>query len=196
MALIDTPGLATSDTYATLAEANAWNAQYVVLHPADPWATATDPTKEAALKLARTFMDAWPLSWTGAAVDAVQALRWPRSGMLTRNGFAVPTAGATSIPVDLKNAQAEFARQLLSADRTADNSLINKSIVGLTAGSVSLNFAELKMDNSLLVARSVRALNALMAQMPDAVRALLVPSWLLPDSEDERLGQFVFENFS
>jgi hypothetical protein len=51
----------------------------------------------------------------------VQALVFPRSGLLTRNGFTLPSSGATSIAIDLKNAQCEWAGQIGAADLVSDN---------------------------------------------------------------------------
>jgi len=194
MPLIETPGSATADTYATLVEANAWNAIYVSMHSTDPWATAVDATKENALRWAAKFLDAYYRAWSGSAVDGVQALGWPRSGMLSRNGFAVPTSGASSIPADLKNAQSEYARQLLSADKTADNAVINQGLTSLGAGSVSLGWADQSQENSLLVTRSVKELNALAAMWPDAVKALIPSGWLKLDPEDPSVRRsLIFE---
>jgi hypothetical protein len=83
--------------------------------PALKWfTTADDATKEAALRAACRELDQ-DFDWTGSAVDDVQALCWPRAGMTSRNGFAIPTSGPSSIPVQLKNAQCEFALQLGAA---------------------------------------------------------------------------------
>ncbi len=191
MALITTPGSEFADSYATLAELDEYNNDR--LH-SSTWSAAVEATKEAAARWATLLLDANPRAWTGAAVDAVQALGWPRSGMLTRNGFEIPTSGADSIPRDLKRAQAEFARQLIASDRTTDNAIVNQGITKLKAGSVELSFADLNTENSLLVARSIREMNALAAVLPDAVKFLLVPSWLLPDAEDARnASTFLFE---
>jgi len=113
--------------------------------------------------------------------------------MFNRNGFEIPTTGAASIPRELKNAQIELAFQLSVADLTANNSIINQGITSIKAGSVSLSFADLNAENSLLVARSIRELNALMAVLPDAVKYLLVPSWLLDDPEDASSSTLIFE---
>lgn len=192
MALITTPGAADADSYATLAEATAYHASR--LHSSSWAALANDAVREAAMKWATRVLDAYPRCYTGAPVDDVQALGWPRSGMLNRNGFPIPTSGPSSIPKELKNAQIELAFQLSVADLTANNSVINQGITSIKAGSVAISFADLNAENSLLVARSIRELNALMAVLPDAVKYLLVPSWLLPDPEDaSEVNSLVFE---
>lgn len=175
MALVTTPGAANADSYATVAEATTYNAS----RPFSTAWTGADSVKEAALKEAARLLDA-AFAWTGAAVDAVQALTWPRSGMLTRNGFAIPL---TTIPQALKDAQSEFARQLLEADRTADDDAQKLNVAGVKAGSVEVKFKQLSGQAdpfAVLDAEAIRmgrAFDYLSRAVPDAVRMLLVPSW-------------------
>lgn len=178
MALVPTPGAADANTYASLAEFNAYAANRL---PALAWFTAaTDGQKEAALQAAARELDAC-FAWTGSAVDAVQALTWPRSGMLTRNGFAIAT---TAIPTELKNAQCEMALQLGAGDRLGDNSALEKGITSLKAGSVALTFSDVKSSQSssyeaadINIRRKQSDLNYVSPVIPDEVRRLLVPSW-------------------
>lgn len=187
MALDPTPGGKAADTYATLAEFNAYAAARL---PAVTWfATATDAQKEAALQAAARELDAC-FAWTGAAVDPAsddpaehQARTWPRSGMSSRNGFSIPTSGASSIPVDLKNAQCEFALQLGAADRLGDNDPLKKGITSIKAGSVALTFSDVQGQQATREAADVRIrqqqsdLNYASDVVPSEVRRLLVPSW-------------------
>lgn len=176
MALVTTPGAANADSYATIAEADAYNAS----RPFSSAWTGTDAAKEAALKQATRLLDA-SFAWTGAAVDGVQALMWPRSGMYSRTGYAI---APTVIPQALKDAQSEFARQLLEADRTADDDAQKLNIAEVKAGSVAVKFKSLMgslsdpygaLDAEVL--RQGRAFDYLSRFVPDAVRLLLVPSW-------------------
>lgn len=176
MALVITPGSATAESYATVAEFDAYWASRL---PAITWiATATEAQKEAALRAAARFLDAAP-DWTGEAVDDVQALAWPRSGMLTRNGFDIATSGAASITSPLKNAQCELAGQLGAGDLLSDNDAAKLGIASVKAGSVAVSFQNI--DNSslesvdLLIRRLTSEFNYLM--LPGEVRRLLVPSW-------------------
>lgn len=80
--------------------------------------------------------------------------------------LAVTVAGTdarvTWIPQDLKDAESEFAGQLLGGDRSLDNSVIVQGLTAVRAGSVSLNF---KQD--------------IMAQVvPDAVLNAMPQGWL------------------
>lgn len=183
MALNTTPGDASADSYASLTEFNTYAGNRL---PALSWfATATDPQKEAALRAACRELDS-DFSWTGAAVDNVQALCWPRSGMLNRNGFALST---TAIPVQLKNAQCEFALQLGAGDRLGDNDPLKKGIVGLKAGSVELKFSDAQSRKGLNyesadvdIRRQQSDLNYVSDVVPDEVRRLLVASWFNQNS--------------
>lgn len=178
MPLTPTPGSASADTYASLAEFNTYAAARL---PALTWFTAaTDAQKEAALRAAARELDAC-FTWTGTAVDEVQALTWPRNGMVTRNGFAIAT---TTIPTDLKNAQCEMALQLGASDRLGDNSAFKKGITSLKAGSVALTFSDVQgSQNSnregadIAIRRKQSDLNYVSDVVPDEVRRLLVPSW-------------------
>ena len=186
MALDTTPGGASADSYATVAEADTYATDKRV--PAVTWwTTATTAQKEAALRGSALLLDAM-FDWTGAAaVPSVQARAWPRSGMLTRNLFAIPTSGATSIPTDLKNAQIEFALQLGISDRIGDNDALRQGITSVRAGSVAVTFSDV-MQQTTREAADV-ALRKLMGDLqwaaravPDAVRYLLVESWYTQNS--------------
>jgi len=187
MALDTTVGGANANSYATLLEFNT----YLDNHPYGAEVKAkAELTKEQCLLLATTCLDGDPRAWTGAAATSTQGLTWPRTGMKNRNGYDI----AQDVnPVPLKNAQCEYARQLAVADRTKDNSIINKGIKRVKASSVEIEFSELSTENSELVARSVRELNALMAMMPDAVKLILVPSWLKTDVEDAQSSTLLFQ---
>ena len=78
--------------------------------------------------------------------------------MWYRNGYSVPT---TIIPVELQEACAEYARQLIAEDRAADSDIETKGITKIVAGPVELGFKD-------TVAAKV---------VPDAVVHLLVVDW-------------------
>lgn len=134
-----TSGSASANSYITLAEAD----QYNFNRPnTAAWTATSDPEKTAAILWATLLMDSLWI-WNGYPVDAVQALQWPRGAILKRNGWEyVPLAGAGSIPQELKNATAEYARQLLASDRTADSQIETMGITSLGAGPVRLTFKD------------------------------------------------------
>jgi len=188
MALDVTVAGPNANSYASVAEADTYNG--CRLH-VESWTNATPETKEAALKWARLLLDSDRCAWQGTPSTTTQALRWPRVGTTTRDG-AIIASGV--IPYDLKAAQSEYGRQLIDADRTEDNSVLMQGITEIKAGSVQLKFSEVKDENSDLVIRTQRRLNALAAIMPDAVKMLLPPTWLLEDEEDANNSQFIFES--
>jgi len=175
MALDVTVGGASADSYASLAEFTT----YVTNRPNAPtwFATATDATKEAALKFAAKLLDGM-FAWTGSAVDSVQARSWPRSGMFTRNGYDIAT---TTNPVDLKNAQCEWALRLGQSDIAADNDALKQGITSVKAGSVAVTFKTVDMTDAEAADVAVILQQSdffyLSKTVPDAVRFLLVPSW-------------------
>lgn len=171
--LVETPGGATSNTYATVAEANAYfNAR---LPLSKPWDEADDPT--AALAMAARILDALAQArrslivdksgdryyltaraWTGAPATTTQRMAWPRTGMYDANGNAI---ASNVIPQALKDAQCELAGQLIIADTTLDNDVIVQGITSVKAGSVAVTFKD-------MVERHV---------LPDAVWLLMPESW-------------------
>lgn len=194
MALITTPGAPDQNSYCTVAEADQYNASRPF---AASWAALTPEAKESALLYAALMLDA-NFVWTGAPtvvgvpLTADQALGWPRTGMLTRNGGPI---GTMAIPTELKMAQAEYARVLSSSDLTATNDVALQGITNVSAGSVSVSFNAKDMAEYL-------ALNSpqfayMSKNVPDAVRLLLVPSWYLAptaaDLTSATKAPFVFE---
>ncbi len=178
MPLVTTPGAAGADSYASVAEMDAYHDNHLY---ASAWTAMTSGEKVAGGVMATRLLDAMPRAWTGTAVDSTQALGWPRKSMQTRNGFAI---AVTMIPSELKNAEAELARQLKEENLLETDTVIAKGIKSLKAGPVALTFKE-TMERS----------DALLAMIPDAVIAMLVPSWLISladlAEDDERTGLVV-----
>lgn len=154
--LIATAGSSTANSYATVAEGDAYHDARLF---STDWTDASTATKTVALIMATRLLDAM-YEWKGyQTVPQTQALQWPRAGLLYRGDQAyVPN---DIIPADLKNATAEFARQLIVADRSADSDVETQGIKALSAGPISLTF---KDDVQAKV-------------MPDAVRNLLPQCW-------------------
>lgn len=190
-----TPGGASSNSYATMAEANLFFDQRLLIVP--PWVASGDAEARALITAAR-YLDAvaTPLTvfipptstggsrgyyltrpcWTGTAATATQRMAWPRLSMFDRNGNPIDPA---TIPRDLKDAQCEFAGQLLKTDRTLDNDVITQGITAVRAGSVSVNFKD-RIDPAV---------------WPQAVWNLLVQSWLTNETI-EYVESVIFESLS
>lgn len=108
----DGTGLANSNSYISLVDANA----YFVgkrLH-STAWTTALDATKEIALQQATLLLDS-EFTWTGTILktDPVQALAWPRTGAVDRYN----RARDSEVPQEVKYAVCELAHYLLDQDR-------------------------------------------------------------------------------
>ncbi|MEO1108267.1 MAG: DnaT-like ssDNA-binding protein [Pseudomonadota bacterium] len=99
MTLDSTVGGASADSYATLAEYQAYSTSM-------GWTlTALHVDQEAHLRRAAMVNDAG-FNWLGYRVTSDQARQWPRSVSVNVDGFAVPS---DSIPAAIKTAQMEMA---------------------------------------------------------------------------------------
>lgn len=154
--LVATAGAVNANSYLTSAEADTYHDSRL---SSDDWSGASANDKIIALIMATRILDAMYL-WEGyqTSDSDSQALRWPRFGLLHANQLEYVDSNV--IPQELKNAAAEFARQLIIEDRTLDDDLEAKKIRSFRAGPVSLTF------DSGISARVI----------PDAVRNLM-PSW-------------------
>jgi hypothetical protein len=189
MSLDTTVGGASANSFASVAEYKTyWGARLFNTVPL----AQTDPNIEVGLKWGCLLLSAC-FRWTGAAVDDVQALPWPRSGMLSLTGFAIPT---TVNPQQLKNAQCEWAGQLFSGDRTVDNAALKvigsqTQLTAIKAGPVSLSFGGQTFSNIESFDAYVRSLGSdfdyLSKIVPDGVRVLLVPTWYIHASIKRKL---------
>ena len=101
--------------------------------------TGTTPHRQVSGTSVLIFGDATSVpaingTWTITVIDAY-SFSIP---------LAVTTAGAgakfSTVPQDIKDAESEFAGQLLAGDRSQDNSVIIQGLNSVKAGSVSLGF--------------------------------------------------------
>jgi hypothetical protein len=169
-----TPGDPAANSYETYAEANAYFDARIPIVP--PWiASGNEAYLITATRLldnlSQPFKTFFPASggsaayyrvrrqWTGRPATATQRLAWPRIGMFDANNNPIDP---TVIPQDLKDAEAEFAGQLLGGDRSLDNSVIVQGLTSVKAGSVSLGFKQEIMPQVV----------------PDAVFNIMPQSWL------------------
>lgn len=113
MTLISTPGATDANSYASLAEAQAYVDTLSFVPP--EWTAATNAQKEGALIQATRWLDT--IRWKGVKSNRLQSLTWPRYGMVDRDGYVIYSP---AIPQILKDAQCEFAIRLIAEDRVAD----------------------------------------------------------------------------
>lgn len=154
--LVATPGAANANSFLTLSEAQAY---FETRFPEVSWSE-----DEASLIHSTRVMNT--VLWTGLATDSVQALTWPRVGMLTRNGHGIPS---NVIPQDLKDATAELTYWLERSDRFKESRAQAEGLQRLKAGKVELWFQEFDKWAASGFASGL---------IPSKILELLVPSWL------------------
>lgn len=102
--LEDGTGLATANSYGSVAEADTYFADRPTQNTT--WAAKSTAEKEEALILATSYLDAeYGADWIGRKQSLEQALDWPREDAVTRDGFSV----SSSVPTRLKRATFEAA---------------------------------------------------------------------------------------
>lgn len=150
MALVldNTVGGPNSNTYCNLAEADAYHSTRGFN---SKWTTASTEEKNAALVWATRQLDQEDFSGL-ATFRSNAALRWPRTGLVNREGLVIDPL---TIPQFIKNAVSEWALHLLSEDRTADEGGLTQ--YGGKVGPVS--------DPTMFVRKT----------MPSSVRDMLRP---------------------
>ena len=126
MPIVTTAGAADANSYASVAEADAYLA---VRGDTATWTALTPGEKEAKLQWAAIYLDT--LNFRGTRSTSTQALQWPRIGVWDRDGFEVD-----GIPQALKNAQSEMAFQLIANDWTQGLGPVSNET--LSVGAISL----------------------------------------------------------
>lgn len=132
-----TAGGAFSNSYATLAEGNAYHASRL---NSTAWTNATSANRTVALVMATRLLDSM-YEWAGYPsffLTQSQALCWPRYPVEDKS--RIRYVDSSLIPVELRDATAELARQLLISDRTIEGDVDAQGIKSLKAGSVAIEF--------------------------------------------------------
>lgn len=131
MALIveDGTGRADAESYASLAEADAYHEAM----GSASWPAATAPEREIALRKATAYVEAG-YTWRGVRTTSRQALSWPR-GDVCVDGVAVPS---DQVPVRLKRAVFELALKALTSDLMPD--VAPEVVTAESVGPVSTSY--------------------------------------------------------
>lgn len=130
MTLITTIGGTDSDSYATLAEADA----YAVSFGNGTWAGYSDTQKEVALRKAARWVDGH--NFTGYKAASTQALQWPRIGA-TNDCYAI---SSIEIPKEIKDAQCEAAFREAVASMQADTK--DGFVIEETVGVITKKYSD------------------------------------------------------
>lgn len=134
--IVATAGSASANSYLTIADADTYFEAHFY---AETWNDADDTEKCQVLQMATRLLD-YHYDWVGSQTDAsVQRLRWPRVGAYDLDGNLYDSA---EIPRPIEEACAEWAKQLLDADRTADSDVETQGLTSLKAGPVYMTFAD------------------------------------------------------
>jgi hypothetical protein len=125
----------------------------------------TGGTYNEELKLPALIMAAQQLTalvqWTGYYATTTQRLPWPRTGMYQRNDWV--SVLDSVIPEEVKHAQFELARLLITEDRTAESEIDTNALTHLRAGPITMKFRDYGSIGS--------------GVLTSVVWDLLVPSW-------------------
>lgn len=173
--IIATPGASDANSYCTVAEASTYNDSHV---SGAAWTSASDDAKCRALCTATRLLDSY-VQWLGSPATETQSLAWPRTDMVWVPGCTEGTDGYVSsitIPPQLKNATAEYARALIGGDPTAPNPTELAGLAALTAGAVQIVFRS-PVDAAASASRAV---------VPGSVVAYLKP-WVLASGASRSL---------
>lgn len=131
-----TPGSPTADSYGSLAGAAAYHAA----RGNAAW-TGDDEDLEAALRRATLAIDwLYQERFPGTRTNGrSQALQWPRTGVVDREGYSVPS---DAIPVEIERATYEAALvELLSAGSFSTPESTSGSVISETIGDISITYA-------------------------------------------------------
>lgn len=123
----DGTGLATAESFVTVAEALTYHAA----RGNDTWATTTTAQQEQALRRATDYMgEVYRLRWAGNRTNTTQALDWPRYFVprvdAISNGMTLSSFGwyayysSTAVPDEVKKACMELALRAAAGDLAPD----------------------------------------------------------------------------
>ena len=127
-------GLSGATSYVSVSDANDIIA--VNIHANISWDALADDDKEKFLSWASRYLDT-QTRWFGYKKVQTSALRWPRSGVVDRDGFLLSD---TTITSQLKIATAEMARYMISEDRTTERD--QDALKRIKADVIEIEFSE------------------------------------------------------
>lgn len=143
----DGTGLPNANSYVSLADAN--DILITNIHNA-AWDALTDTQKQYLLAWATSLLDT-KADWNGEKTYPSSALRWPRKYVVDKDCVSIPS---NVIPLQLKQAVAQYARFLVENDRT-----VEQETDGLT--KIVVDVIELEFDKSYRLAEVPSYINEL-----------------------------------
>ncbi len=110
----DGTGLNTANSYASLAEADAYIESKLGSSAWGTWSTKSESDRIVALIQATQYLDAqYDGQWRGSRANETQALAWPRASVEDDDGYAVDD---DVVPQKLKDACCEMAYRSAAGD--------------------------------------------------------------------------------
>jgi len=109
----DGTGKTDAESYISVADADTYVANYIKSDNTGrvAWDAATTDDKGDALRRATSYLDTeYKAKWQGRRSTELQALDWPRWGVVDCDGYGL---GTDEIPVQLKNSEVEMATKAL-----------------------------------------------------------------------------------
>lgn len=128
----DGTGLATANSYISLAEAESYFESHLY---GTAWDSALDAIKDKALAQATRLLDA-STNWIGNKKTREQRLQWPREEV-EHDGFFLES---DIVPNEVKNATAEMASLFITNDLTAEVDQNDLAGISLGKGALEIDF--------------------------------------------------------
>jgi hypothetical protein len=147
----DGSGKTNSNSYADVSDSNSYHETR--LH-SDDWTNAGSEDQEAALVWATSLLDDL-VDWNGRKWKEDQALDWPRSSVMTDEGYSVDV---DEIPQAIVDATCELARTLLVEDTTRSPDTLGFSYI--RAGEVAMNIDKRDRDSVYVITDLVKSMVA------------------------------------
>lgn len=110
-------GLANSNSYASVADADAYVADYATTANQTAWSALNTAAKELALRQGTLYLEnKYKNRWVERRTSQDQRLAWPRAYVIDSDGFAVES---DVVPEAIRNAAIEAAIISLTVDLLA-----------------------------------------------------------------------------
>lgn len=151
LTLIKEDGSAKTNSNSYANETDGTSYHETRLH-VDDWTNASSEDREAALVWATSLLDDL-VEWNGRKWKETQALDWPRSGVMTDEGYSVDV---DEIPQAIVDATCELARTLLEEDPTRTPDTLGFSY--LRAGEVAMNIDKRDRDSVYVITDLVKSM--------------------------------------
>ena len=125
-----TPGSATANSYASVAEADTYFSTH---RESAQWTALSTTDKEKYLIESTMAVDDRVVDWIGTVASVDQSLDWPRSGLSSSHGIE-----STEIPDDIKRAVYELSMYLLEGNALDDDVKLDS----VRTGTLRVDFDE------------------------------------------------------